>query len=1059
MSKPLCISFLFFLFFFLNEGEAQTYNFASYDTNSGLPHNFIYALQQDKNGFLWGGTAEGLVKYNGIEFEVFNRNDSLAYDFITSLLTLEEGKLIAGHNNGDITIYEDGEFIPIYIEDSSGPVNDISVDDNGYIWAVVQNSGIVRIDNYNNVTKWFDSGNFSFTLFYALEHLDGNLLLIGSSDGLMEIDLNEDGSINRIERIGDVAGGDVNSIVARNNGEEQFWVGTREYGLFLYSRTNRKVFHFSDNDFCLDFSVDYLSVRDIVEEPNGDLMIATWGDGVIRFFYDSTRDSYTNSFSFSVENGLASDYITDILIDNEGNYWFASYGGGVSSLTCESMTFYNLDNIGFANSSVRSVEAIEDMVWLGLDNGIIEADPFCFSDYNFYGRDAGLPDSDITGLHFCEMDSLLWVATGQDGLYYKNLESDLFNSYYYTSSLNGKQINDIAVDQPYLYLATTGGFFIIDTFENDVLEYNTASGLPHNNINFVTLIKDDVWIGPRNSGICRVGIDSFDIHRVEDGPVDVSGMDLKEEGTFLLATKGQGVIEYSRDSTSFISSREGLARNFCYDIKADAKGRIWVAHFPGLSVIDYQHERIKTYDHSNNMGEDFYQIKPGRDDLLWFAFNGGVISYNPLKDKINSVPPLLNFTSVLVSGEEVCSGLKIELPYSYGDDYRFRFEFTGISLSAPEEVRYESRLIRGGDVSSAEWIDLGTSRYREYDYLPDGTYRFEVRAVNSDGVYTLDSIAVDIVIAPPLWKRVWFIALMIIIMGVIIYFVILFRERKLRRQKEALQREVESQTIILRQQKAEIERKNQDITDSINYAKKIQSSILPPAKIIEKEFKESFIFFAPRDIVSGDFYWFHPFGDSFLFCAADCTGHGVPGAFMSMIGTTLLNDIVKREDVFTPSDILTRLDAEIKILLQKNETDNTRDGMDISIVEFDSKNSIIRAASAKRPVYMFINEEFVVYKGQRRSIGDNIVEEESDFIDFEKDVSTGDLVYLFSDGYSDQFGGPDGKKFMTSRVRKLLKEIYLYPMKDQLQIVHDKFYSWRGDEEQVDDVVFMGVKL
>src|SRR5690606_1933825 len=136
-------------------------------------------------------------------------------------------------------------------------------------------------------------------------------------------------------------------------------------------------------------------------------------------------------------------------------------------------------------------------------------------------------------------------------------------------------------------------------------------------------------------------------------------------------------------------------------------------------------------------------------------------------------------------------------------------------------------------------------------------------------------------------------------------------------QKEALQREVDSQTITLREQKAEIERKNRDITDSINYAKRIQSSILPESSILEGTFNESFIFFAPRDIVSGDFYWFYPFKNKFLVCVADCTGHGVPGAFMSMIGTTLLNDIVKREEVDSPADILHRLDLEIKILLQK----------------------------------------------------------------------------------------------------------------------------------------------
>ena len=180
---------------------------------------------------------------------------------------------------------------------------------------------------------------------------------------------------------------------------------------------------------------------------------------------------------------------------------------------------------------------------------------------------------------------------------------------------------------------------------------------------------------------------------------------------------------------------------------------------------------------------------------------------------------------------------------------------------------------------------------------------------------------------------------------------------------------------------------------------------------------------------------------------------------MSMIGTTLLNDIVKQQEINSPADILKRLDTEIKILLQKNEPEHTRDGMDISIVEIDTKTRKVRLASAKRPVYLFINGELNVYKGIRRSVGDSIIEDESEFVNIEYDMNENDALFLFSDGYADQFGGPEGKKYMSANIRKLLLDIYKKPMREQEELIHTTFQQWKGNEEQVDDVVFLGIRL
>src|SRR5690606_33456018 len=411
-----------------------------------------------------------------------------------------------------------------------------------------------------------------------------------------------------------------------------------------------------------------------------------------------------------------------------------------------------------------------------------------------------------------------------------------------------------------------------------------------------------------------------------------------------------------------------------------------------------------------------------------------------------------------VSGQEHKATKVLNLPYPYKKKYTFRFDFIGISYKDPKNVTYQYRLTRNGD-NDDEWLDLGTTSFREYDFLPDGNYQLQIRSFNADGVYNKEPLTISINIEPPIWKKLWFYIAIIALIVYSVYLIIQIRERNLIKQKEALQREVHNQTILLREQKAEIERKNRDITDSINYAKRIQSSILPQSDLLAKAFKEYFIYFVPRDIVSGDFYWFSNLKGKFIITVADCTGHGVPGAFMSMIGTTLLNDIVKQQEINSPADILKRLDTEIKILLQKNEPEHTRDGMDISIVEIDTKTRKVRLASAKRPVYLFINGELNVYKGIRRSVGDSIIEDESEFVNIEYDMNENDALYLFSDGYADQFGGPEGKKYMSANIRKLLLDIYKKPMREQEELIHTTFQQWKGNEEQVDDVVFLGIRL
>lgn len=283
------------------------------------------------------------------------------------------------------------------------------------------------------------------------------------------------------------------------------------------------------------------------------------------------------------------------------------------------------------------------------------------------------------------------------------------------------------------------------------------------------------------------------------------------------------------------------------------------------------------------------------------------------------------------------------------------------------------------------------------------------------------------------------------------------KQKILANQNEVLEHQVEERTKEINEQKKVIEEKNKDITDSINYAQRIQRSILPTDGEIKDIFKDSFVLFKPRDIVSGDFYQFKKRDDLKYAILADCTGHGVPGALMSMIGSNLLKQIILERGVKEPNVVLSELHKEVRSTLRQGTGVQSHDGMDAAIVMMEGKKLFI--ASANRPVYVVKKGELTELKPDKRSIGGSSVGDDVTFTMNELDVEPGMMVYLFSDGYADQFGGDQGKKFKVKNLGELLISISGKPLETQKEILNTTFDNWKKQLEQVDDVSLIGLKF
>ncbi|MGZ4033541.1 MAG: SpoIIE family protein phosphatase [Bacteroidia bacterium] len=255
-------------------------------------------------------------------------------------------------------------------------------------------------------------------------------------------------------------------------------------------------------------------------------------------------------------------------------------------------------------------------------------------------------------------------------------------------------------------------------------------------------------------------------------------------------------------------------------------------------------------------------------------------------------------------------------------------------------------------------------------------------------------------------------------------------------------------------------KKNKDITDSILYARTIQDAILVPKETIAKKLNEFFILSLPKDIVSGDFYFYKETKNGIIMAVADCTGHGVPAGFLSMIGNAFLNEIVTVNEIITPASILDQLRELIIGSLNQNTTDSeSKDGMDIALLLFEKDNSSVQFAGAFNPFYIIRNGEVIEIKADMFPIGIHIVETPEPFTNNKIELQKGDSLYIFSDGYSDQFGGPNGKKFMKNKMKELLLSIQDKKMTEQEKILKQSFYQWKGSLEQVDDILVIGIKI
>ncbi len=1090
--------YFIFLAITVSAQSSQLLKWKNLTSEDGLSVNTVNCIIQDNSGFMWIGTQSGLDKYDGVKFSSYTQNpgdsNGLNNSYINCIVKDSKGYLWIGTEAGGVNKYNPYlDRFTYYTKDqkdksaaiNNNKVNALAFENDTVLWIATEN-GICKLNTKTNKTISLQNTKSKIGLLGGKRVntllCDNGVLWIGTNgEGLYSINTknfnlsahpyNDNGLINEWKG-GDGQSKNIIKIFKCSNNE--LWLGTEGVGILLYSIKEKKVFNQREFD---DSYSDINKIKDIVLDPNGTIWVGTY---VGLYNLEQNTDIIAEYKSDIKTPGSLSDgKINQIYVDNKRNYWLANQANGLNISISGLIKFQHFKqdqtrNNWLPNSTIFSLfEDANSDLWIGVeDEGLFKYDKYLneFLNQNFILTKA--TNKTVFSI-FQDKDKNIWFGTNGSGLFRYNPisnSSDLIKK----TEQNFINTTILAITQTkdgLIWVATYGdGLFSIDPNNvDDIKQYRTKSGL--STMEIYTLYTDDkhyLLIGTNGFGIDEMKpsklITSFLVAGSKKENLSdniVNHISLDKSGNYWIATsKGLNFLNNKTGSVYKYFKKDGLANDYICSGLLDSKNRLWMSTYGGISALDINSiedsgKAVFTNYSSNQgvQGKEFNQgaFYKGASGNFYFGGQNGYNSFNPLDIKSTGKGPEIRLLNMEVNDVDYkldsVLTFKSNITLKYSEN-NFRIFFAALDFSDPTNNVYEWKLEGYDDKWSARTKD----NYATYKKVSDGTYTLIVRAYNNEGALGPEHRFIIVIKPRWYWNKWAFIVYLLSTIGLVFGFTS-WRTSRIKKENKLLEDKVADRT-------KEIAEKNKEITDSIQYAKRIQEALLPAKQNVYKSLN-AFILFKPKDIVSGDFYWYGERDGKIIIAAVDCTGHGVPGAFMSMIGFNFLSQIVQEKGELVPGEILDKLHKEVTTALQQNSSDgSTNDGMDISICSIDKAKKSLQYAGAYRPLIRISKEGNVTkLEGNKFPVGGAQFDAARKYDTHTINYQDGDACYMFTDGYADQFGGPLGKKFMLKNFYKLLEKINNEPMKSQEAAIQSAFEAWRGKTEQVDDVLVIGVKF
>ena len=1094
MKKALQILFVVLLTFFIGYslGNAQNPGYTSnlFTIKSGLSNTYINTVFCDSYGYLWLGTPDGLNRYDGSEFQVFknqtNDSNSICNNEIHRICEDNNGDLWVATGNG-LSKYNRraGNFTNYY----HNPSNSNSISDNtiyyvyqdmeGNIWAKTQAS-LDKIDIRKNIASHYkinsSSENVNDDSFFSIVEDSNKRFWIGTNNGLYCYDKN----IKLIERFENIPKNEktisnnrIKDICKDNIGN--IWIGT-ENGL-NYLNTNTKEFKRFFQQTGLSNSLLGNSINNLYLDKSGVLWIST-KNGLCNFHHNS----FNQYKSINYSNGkIVLSAISSITLDKANILWLGTYKGLVK-IDLKAPKFNIIRNSEGANYdfALNNTTAVftdkNSSLWFGiLENGLTILQSNGISKTYTKQSHPELFKSNNINVIVSDNNANVWLGT-DNGIVIYNKKTQQFDPLQKfkkdCSFLENNIVYTIHQDKhEQIWIGTERGLYVLKIIGSKVGEYLNLPDSQKLKVGKVYSISEDangsIWLGT-NQGLVKFEperkvvkyyyVNKHDPNSIASNSINV--IYCCSNGNVWVGTNA-GLCKYNRAKDNFTTytENEGLPNNFINAILDDKLGNIWVSTNKGLAQLNTSKETVTCYDLADGLqGYEFNKGVACKDPSGDFYFGGinGINNFFPDSLKTYSTQPNVEITSIKLFRKGSTKNLTVwpdEVIKIPANTNRFVVSFAVLDFTFPENNRYHYMLTPLE--TEGQWVDNGSQPSATFSNLPPGKYLFRVKGANSDMIWSTNQYSITLVIESPIWKTSTAIVLYLILLILGIYGAVQWRTRKLRQTNKML-KDKETAALKIAQQKEELILKNKNITDSINYAKRIQVAVMPSEKTFMRILPNSFVFHKPRDIVSGDFYWIYERNNKIFIAAVDCTGHGVPGAFMSILGVELFRKITQSytED---PGQILSKLNEDFSRIFSDIDDVSLKDGMDISFCVIDKTTFTLEYAGAFNPLYILRENKIIEIKGNRFSVSMEMKQESLMFTTHTVPLQKDDMIYIFSDGYADQFGGYENKKFKYRRFRHLLLNIHRLPLNDQKAYLDESMELWRGNNEQVDDILIIGV--
>jgi ligand-binding sensor domain-containing protein/signal transduction histidine kinase len=712
-------------------------------TENGLPQNTVHSVTQTRDGFIWIATEEGLARFDGIGFTLFDKQNTptLSSNHIHCLLEDRGGSLWIGTAAGLVQL-QDGKFTPFNVPEgpASNNIESIYEDRAGNLW-VVSEGALSRLKN-GSVTAFTAQQGLPSNGVQVLFEDRQRVLWVGTTRGLSEF---KDGSF--VDRTPPEGFGN-NSVESINQDKDgRLWFGTPA-GLTCFDRGRFRTYTTRDglpNDRIVSLRAD----------EEGSLWVGTAG-GLARF-----KDDHFAVLSNG--DALSSSVILSIFEDLEGSLWIGTESGGLHLLKDKKFTTYTAKD-GLASDLVKSIyEDRKGSIWIGTNGGGLSL--FRDGKFTIYTTKDGLSSNVVLAL-YGDDDGNLWVGT-PDGL--NSFKDGKFTTYTSAEGLSNDFVRSIYADHSgNLWIGTRGG---LNRLKDDVFKiYTTRDGLAND---FVGTIYEDakgnLWIGTLG-GLSRFKDEKFTTYTIKDGLSSDVVLSLYEErgGTLWIGTNGGGLNRFKDGTFTTYTTRDGLLDDVIYRILEDERGNLWFSCNKGISQINEKELDDFAAKKTNSLTPVVYGTADGmmtrecsggghpsgwrsRDGKLWFSTIKGVAMIDPVKIKNNKQPPPVAIEQVRVDDQLINSAHKIEL--SPGKT-RFEFFYAALSFIAPEKVRFKYKL-EGFD---KDWVEGGARRVAYYTNVPPGHYRFRVIASNNDGVWNATGASFDLYLRPYFYQTYWFYA-------------------------------------------------------------------------------------------------------------------------------------------------------------------------------------------------------------------------------------------------------------------------------------------------------------